>query len=73
METGLTALRNVVEESVSGREPAQILLLLTVELTVREKTLKLYLATLEPVQVTSVLQYSTSLYHETLTSCYGCI
>ena len=51
METGQSALRPVEEEPKHGPEPAQILLLLTEELNVREKAQRLRNAAHVTVQV----------------------
>ena len=50
-EPGHSAQNNVEEGLRLGPEPAQILLLLTGELSVREKTLRIGIATLTNVQV----------------------
>ena len=47
METGQSALRNVEEEPKPGPDPAQILLLFTVEMDVQETALRLSYATLK--------------------------
>ena len=51
MEPGQSALRNVEQELWHGPEPAQILLLLMVELNVREKLLRPRIVTQVAVQV----------------------